>query len=298
MTSRILQVRPRRARAPGRLGLSDAGSAGPRPLAAAVRVDALGALMLGVTSADWRRLYRSQFPVLLGYEHAKVLSERSPALRRLAPARLPPGSGSKPRRRRARGWVKVWDRVLQHIAGDTDVDLGPFVPPFRPADREAAMTNAYWTFVDRYDLTPPDLAERPSVIPSLVAGELKASIVEYLATTFALSDDETYEALTEFLLDKEDGIFRGPYLRVRLPFVDAPEDVDTGLRWTPPASGRTRIRSGVAATRRPRRGAEADADHHRDRLGQVRGIPDPGHRPLHQSGRPASAGSRRCCCIR
>ena len=72
------------------------------------------------------------------------------------------------------------------------------------------------------------------MIPSLVAGELKASIVEYLATTFALSDDETYQALTEFLLDKEDGIFRGPFLRVRLPFVDAPEDVDTGLRWTPP----------------------------------------------------------------
>lgn len=72
------------------------------------------------------------------------------------------------------------------------------------------------------------------MIPSLVAAELRASIVEYLATTFALSDDETYEALTEFLLDKEDGIFRGPFLRVRLPFIDALDDVDTGLRWIPP----------------------------------------------------------------
>ncbi len=71
------------------------------------------------------------------------------------------------------------------------------------------------------------------MIPSLVAGELRTSIVEYLATTFALSDDETYAALTEFLLDPDDGIFRGPYLRVRLPFVDAPEDADHGLRWTP-----------------------------------------------------------------
>jgi len=71
------------------------------------------------------------------------------------------------------------------------------------------------------------------VIPSLVAGELKTSIVEYLATTFALSDDEAYAALTEFLLDPEDGIFRGPYLRVRLPFIDAPVDADDGLRWTP-----------------------------------------------------------------
>ena len=71
------------------------------------------------------------------------------------------------------------------------------------------------------------------MIPSLVAGELKDSIVEYLATTFALSDDETYRALTDFLLDENDGIFRGPYLRVRLPFVDAPVDADFGVRWTP-----------------------------------------------------------------
>ena len=72
------------------------------------------------------------------------------------------------------------------------------------------------------------------MIPSLVAGELRTSIVEYLATTFALSDDETYKALTKFLLDADDGIFRGPYLRVRLPFVEAPDDVEHGLRWTPP----------------------------------------------------------------
>lgn len=71
------------------------------------------------------------------------------------------------------------------------------------------------------------------MIPSLVAGELKDSIVEYLATTFALSDDETYQALTDFLLDEYEGIFRGPYLRVRLPFVDAPVDADLGVNWTP-----------------------------------------------------------------
>ena len=71
------------------------------------------------------------------------------------------------------------------------------------------------------------------MIPSLVARELKASIVEYLATTFALSDDEAYQALTDFLLGEDDGIFRGPYLRVRLPFVDAPAGADFGVSWTP-----------------------------------------------------------------
>jgi len=72
------------------------------------------------------------------------------------------------------------------------------------------------------------------VIPSLVARELRSSIVEYLATTFALSDDEAYQALTEFLLDENDGIFRGPYLRVRLPFVDAPKGSELGVNWKPP----------------------------------------------------------------
>jgi ATP-dependent helicase YprA (DUF1998 family) len=71
------------------------------------------------------------------------------------------------------------------------------------------------------------------VIPSLVARELKTSIVEYLATTFALSDDEVYAALSEFLLDPRDGIFRGPYLRVRLPFVEAADDADPGVTWSP-----------------------------------------------------------------
>ena len=72
------------------------------------------------------------------------------------------------------------------------------------------------------------------MIPSLVARELRDSIVEYLATTFALSEDAAYQALVEFLQDEREGIFRGPYLRVRLPFVEAAEDAALGVKWTPP----------------------------------------------------------------
>jgi ATP-dependent helicase YprA (DUF1998 family) len=72
------------------------------------------------------------------------------------------------------------------------------------------------------------------VIPSLVAGELKESLVEYLATTFALTEDEARVALTNFLMDERVGIFRGPFLRVRLPFIDAEKNEDTQLIWTPP----------------------------------------------------------------
>ena len=48
------------------------------------------------------------------------------------------------------------------------------------------------------------------MIPSLVADEIRRALVEYLTTTFALTDDDVREALTSFL-EGGDGIFRGPY---------------------------------------------------------------------------------------
>src|SRR5439155_23809187 len=56
------------------------------------------------------------------------------------------------------------------------------------------------------------------MIPSLVVSEITDGLLEYLSTTFALSDDDVHDALEQFLSDHADGIFRGPYLRVRLPF--------------------------------------------------------------------------------
>jgi ATP-dependent helicase YprA (DUF1998 family) len=56
------------------------------------------------------------------------------------------------------------------------------------------------------------------MIPSLVASELRSALVEYLATTFALTDDDVHDELRRFLTDEADGIFRGPFLRVRTPF--------------------------------------------------------------------------------
>ena len=53
------------------------------------------------------------------------------------------------------------------------------------------------------------------MIPSLVADELRNSVVEYLTTTFALADADVRRALQAFLLDPADGVFRGPYLRGR-----------------------------------------------------------------------------------
>ena len=70
------------------------------------------------------------------------------------------------------------------------------------------------------------------MIPSLVAGEVRRSLVEYLTTTFALTDDDVRDALTDFL-QGSDGIFRGPYLRVKTPFESAGEEWTSPLGWLP-----------------------------------------------------------------
>ncbi|MER5211570.1 DEAD/DEAH box helicase [Streptomyces sp. NPDC002838] len=70
--------------------------------------------------------------------------------------------------------------------------------------------------------------------PTLAAEQVRASLSQYLATTYALADESTRRALQEFLGDPDDGIFRGPYLRIRTPFQTA---VDDGwkrhLEWHP-----------------------------------------------------------------
>ncbi len=71
------------------------------------------------------------------------------------------------------------------------------------------------------------------MIPSLVSGEIRTALVDYLATTFGLSDDDVRDALAEFLTDPSEGIFRGPYLRVRTPFRAVPDSWESPLGWLP-----------------------------------------------------------------
>jgi ATP-dependent helicase YprA (DUF1998 family) len=67
---------------------------------------------------------------------------------------------------------------------------------------------------------------------SLVVGEIRSALVEYLTTTFALTDDDVRDALTAFL-EGEDGIFRGPYLPVKTPFESADDNWTASLDWIP-----------------------------------------------------------------
>ncbi|WP_021591493.1 DEAD/DEAH box helicase [Actinomadura welshii] len=67
--------------------------------------------------------------------------------------------------------------------------------------------------------------------PTLAAEELRENLTQYLSTTFALSDPSASEALQRFLNHPEQGIFRGPYLRIRTPFRKAESGWQDCLEW-------------------------------------------------------------------
>ena len=69
--------------------------------------------------------------------------------------------------------------------------------------------------------------------PTLAAEELKRNLTQYLTTTFALADQPAREGLERFLNDPRQGMFRGPYLRIRTPFTHAGADWRHVLDWAP-----------------------------------------------------------------
>lgn len=71
------------------------------------------------------------------------------------------------------------------------------------------------------------------MIPTLAAGEIRQALVDYLATTFDLADDDVRDTLSAFLIDPATGLFRGPYLRVRTPFRAVEPTWVSPLGWLP-----------------------------------------------------------------
>ncbi|MFF6786835.1 DEAD/DEAH box helicase [Streptomyces sp. NPDC012510] len=67
--------------------------------------------------------------------------------------------------------------------------------------------------------------------PTLQARGLKESLLQYLSTTYALSDEGAREALHRFLGDETSGMFRGPFLRIRAPFMQAAPGWEQHLEW-------------------------------------------------------------------
>ncbi|APT93365.1 hypothetical protein CPHO_11235 [Corynebacterium phocae] len=60
-----------------------------------------------------------------------------------------------------------------------------------------------------------------TLIPVHAAHTVRQGITEYLTTSFSLADKNTAARLAEFLTDSETGMFRGPYVRTRLPYAPA-----------------------------------------------------------------------------
>ena len=69
------------------------------------------------------------------------------------------------------------------------------------------------------------------LLPTAQAREIRDGLLDYLTTTFALADPDARLALAEFLSDREHGIFKGPYLRLRLPFRAAADGWQSILGW-------------------------------------------------------------------
>ncbi|MFF3595644.1 DEAD/DEAH box helicase [Kitasatospora indigofera] len=69
--------------------------------------------------------------------------------------------------------------------------------------------------------------------PTLEARALKESLLQYLSTTYALTDEGARLALHSFLGDESTGMFRGPFLRIRTPFIQAGPDWRRSLEWAP-----------------------------------------------------------------
>lgn len=71
------------------------------------------------------------------------------------------------------------------------------------------------------------------LLPTLAAASVRSGLLDYLETTFALSDEDAKLALNDFLEDPDHGIFKGPYLRLRMPFQPAAEGWREQLGWHP-----------------------------------------------------------------
>ena len=70
------------------------------------------------------------------------------------------------------------------------------------------------------------------LLPLVQAENIRKSMLDYLTTTFALTDPDAAAALEEFLQSPEDGIFRGPFVKTSLPFYGS-EEGSSALEWDP-----------------------------------------------------------------
>lgn len=64
------------------------------------------------------------------------------------------------------------------------------------------------------------------MLPLLQANEIKRAVVDYLRSTFNFEDAALDQSFEEFLLNERRGMFKGPYMQLRLPFDKITSDSD------------------------------------------------------------------------
>jgi hypothetical protein len=69
------------------------------------------------------------------------------------------------------------------------------------------------------------------LLPTLQATRIQTSLVDYLTTTFGLTDGDARDGLDRFLSDPDTGMFKGPYVRLRLPYRPADPGWRDSLDW-------------------------------------------------------------------
>jgi hypothetical protein len=122
---------------------------------ALVEIDALAALMLGLTAEQLCAMYRTQFAVLRKYEYAMAFDREG---RKICAHHHSAGYRQLQLQREAKDkqgapqWANVWKMFEQWEEDPGSVDWeGQYVPPFTRPDREAEMTRAYHEFQRRLD---------------------------------------------------------------------------------------------------------------------------------------------------
>ncbi|GAE71401.1 helicase [Cutibacterium acnes JCM 18916] len=90
------------------------------------------------------------------------------------------------------------------------------------------------------------------LVPPKQAAKLQNALLDYLTTTFALSDADAQRALDEFLRDPDEGIFKGPYLRTGCPSHRPQGTPPTNSSGCPKTSPRTDTRPEPSPASTPR----------------------------------------------
>ena len=72
------------------------------------------------------------------------------------------------------------------------------------------------------------------MLPLQQAYEVRSAVLEYIKATFHFKDNEVGKAFYQFIEDSRNGLFKGPYVSLKTPFVKAKEDEQIPLDIRPP----------------------------------------------------------------